>query len=280
MGAWSAGTGTGARRSLRDMLAAFDSFLTSKMPKEKSRRSDKALTHRRLGWSGRLFHEPTPNIIMSEDGLFPQTAAMLVRMSPWSFWALQKARALALQTPAIAQHPWKERVPVWWLFSFPVIMRSLRLSRDIETGYVPAVHEVSAKELITYPASTSVAVAHPQFAPGDWLVGMQGCVGIGDELCAHLARQYTGCAAFGGRRRVLRYSGGTRLSSGPKRRAERTCQHTTFKYFSFRSKLLQPPGKKYSELDAEIFFQTERRGWRNLCQGSLHGKLRAWGNRL
>jgi len=104
MGAWSAGTGTGARRSLRDLLASFDSFLTSKMPPEKSRKNDKPLTHRRLGWSGRLFHEPTPNIIMSEDGLFPQTSAMLVRMSPWSFWTLQKARALALQTPAIAQH--------------------------------------------------------------------------------------------------------------------------------------------------------------------------------
>jgi len=60
------------------------------------------------------------------------------------------------------------------------------------TGYVPAVHEVSAKDLITFPASTSVAVTHPQFAPGDWLVGMQGCVGIGEELCAHLTRQYTG----------------------------------------------------------------------------------------
>jgi hypothetical protein len=192
MGAWSAGTGTGARRSLRDLLVSFDSFLTGKMPPEKTRKSDKPLTHRRLGWGGRLFYEPTPNIIMSEDGLFPQTSAMLVRMSPWSFWALQKARALALQTPAVALHPWKERVPVWWLFSFPVIMRSLRLGRDIETGYVPAVHEVSAKELITFPTSTSVGVAHPQFAPGDWLVGMQGCVGIGEELCAHLTRQYTG----------------------------------------------------------------------------------------
>merc|ERR1712182_134476 len=80
------------------------------MPPEKSRKADKPLTHKRLGWTGRLFHEPTPNVIMSEDGLFPQTSAMLVRMSPWSFWALQKARALALQTPAIAQHPWKERV--------------------------------------------------------------------------------------------------------------------------------------------------------------------------
>jgi hypothetical protein len=72
-------------------------------------------------------------------------------------------------------------------------MRALRAGRDLETGYVPAVHEVSAKELLSFPPPSGAAtVQHPLFAPGDWLVGMQGCVGIAEELCAHLARQYTG----------------------------------------------------------------------------------------
>jgi hypothetical protein len=94
MGTWSAGTGTGARRSLRDLLASNDAFLTEKMPPEKSRRSDKALTHRRLGWSGRLFHEPSPNIILSEDGLFPQTAAPRTDVAMELLGAPEGSRAL------------------------------------------------------------------------------------------------------------------------------------------------------------------------------------------
>ena len=37
-------------------------------------------------------------VVLGEDGLFLQTSAMLVRASPWSYWVLQKARMLALQS--------------------------------------------------------------------------------------------------------------------------------------------------------------------------------------
>ena len=44
-------------------------------------------------------------VVLGEDGMFLASSALVLRASPWSYWAQQKVRSLALQTPDLAAHP-------------------------------------------------------------------------------------------------------------------------------------------------------------------------------